>query len=468
MSQTIGMSRRKRSRKKPQSVHTKITILGILFLLLASIVLIPKLKHFSQAQAGNWPNSRYASAGRVASVFEQTYGSPYYYSWGAMYGGTLGQASSSHQFAWMVGNGGGGSSLNCNGISSSSCRAKIDNDFNTLAPKIASLLASDVNKGGVWIVSNEVNFVSQSYMSALDHAYQFKKYRNYIKSLDPSAELAHGSLLLIGWGGSNILYQWDKSGYDAKDYMVEFLSALTTAEYPDIYNIHLYSSGSSYYGNSVTQGQNVRSYLNNIGEGSKPLWVTEGGANGSGVDQNDVNSYMDNVAKKLTSEGTVARWFWYQGNCNQINGYCDGDSSSLPITALTITISGQSPYITTTGNRYAQLVGVPTATPTLKPTATPTPVDTTPPTVSITNPANGAIIGQGNSLTIKANASDNKKVTKVEFSVNSVLLCTDTSSGYSCKWTMPNAGAGIMYTLSAKAYDAADNTASSSVTVKSK
>ena len=89
--------------------------------------------------------------------------------------------------------------------------------------------------------------------------------------------------------------------------------------------------------------------------------------------------------------------------------------------------------------------------------------DTTAPTVSITSPANGSVARRGTTVTITASASDNVGVTRVVFSVNSTTLCTDTSPSWSCSWRVTKSGTGA--TLTARAYDAAGNNASSSVFV---
>jgi hypothetical protein len=89
--------------------------------------------------------------------------------------------------------------------------------------------------------------------------------------------------------------------------------------------------------------------------------------------------------------------------------------------------------------------------------------DTTAPTVSITAPANSATVS--GTVSVTASASDNVGVSKVEFYVNSVLQTTDTSSPYTFSWNT-TALANGSYTLSAKAYDAANNIGqSSTVTV---
>jgi hypothetical protein len=89
-------------------------------------------------------------------------------------------------------------------------------------------------------------------------------------------------------------------------------------------------------------------------------------------------------------------------------------------------------------------------------------IDTTPPTVSITSPVNGATVAKKTTVTIAATASDNVAVTKVEFSVDGSLKCTDTTAPYTCAWRVP-AQAGRTYRLQAKAYDAASNVGSSSI-----
>ena len=90
--------------------------------------------------------------------------------------------------------------------------------------------------------------------------------------------------------------------------------------------------------------------------------------------------------------------------------------------------------------------------------------DTTAPTVSITNPANGAIVARKSTITITATASDNVAVTRVEFSVNGALQCTDTSASYSCNWKVPNIR-NQTFQLQARAFDEAGNVGTASIQV---
>jgi hypothetical protein len=91
--------------------------------------------------------------------------------------------------------------------------------------------------------------------------------------------------------------------------------------------------------------------------------------------------------------------------------------------------------------------------------------DTTAPTVSITAPTAGATVS--GTTTISATASDNVGVTSVGFYVGTTLLGSDTSSPYSYSWATTSYANGA-YSLTAKAYDAAGNSKTStavSVTV---
>lgn len=96
------------------------------------------------------------------------------------------------------------------------------------------------------------------------------------------------------------------------------------------------------------------------------------------------------------------------------------------------------------------------------------PGDTLAPVVMITNPLNNSYVPKKSTVTITASASDNVGVTKVEFTVNGGLTCTDTTATYTCNWKVP-AKAGGRYLIQAKAYDATGNIGySTTVEVNSK
>ncbi len=94
-------------------------------------------------------------------------------------------------------------------------------------------------------------------------------------------------------------------------------------------------------------------------------------------------------------------------------------------------------------------------------------VDATAPVTSVTSPATGSTVTRNTTVTIAAAASDNVGVARVEFSVNGALVCTDTAAPYSCAWKVPGKSR-VDYTLQARAFDAAGNSAANSVKVTSK
>ncbi|HEX8182792.1 MAG TPA: Ig-like domain-containing protein [Candidatus Saccharimonadales bacterium] len=97
------------------------------------------------------------------------------------------------------------------------------------------------------------------------------------------------------------------------------------------------------------------------------------------------------------------------------------------------------------------------------------PADTTAPSVSITAPASGTSVVAGATVNVAATATDNVGVTKVEYYVDNVLKNTDTTAPYAYGWATTGVATGA-HAITAKAYDAAGNTKTStavSVTVTS-
>ncbi len=90
--------------------------------------------------------------------------------------------------------------------------------------------------------------------------------------------------------------------------------------------------------------------------------------------------------------------------------------------------------------------------------------DTTPPSVSITYPSNSSRVS--GTITIKAIATDNSSVSKVEFYIDNRLFKTDTSVSYSYRW---NVGSRSVtkgaHTILVKAYDRAGNISTAQVSV---
>lgn len=100
-------------------------------------------------------------------------------------------------------------------------------------------------------------------------------------------------------------------------------------------------------------------------------------------------------------------------------------------------------------------------------TATPAPppiaVDTTAPVATITSPINGSTIG--NSVSVKATATDNTKVTKLEIYIDGSLKTSNTNNtSISYSWNSKKIARGY-HTITTKAYDAAGNAGQATVTV---
>src|SRR5262249_54249886 len=84
--------------------------------------------------------------------------------------------------------------------------------------------------------------------------------------------------------------------------------------------------------------------------------------------------------------------------------------------------------------------------------------DTFPPTVSITAPASGAAVA-GTAVTVTADATDNNGVVGVQFLLDGASLGTEqTTAPYSISWNASTSTNGS-HALSARARDAAGNTA---------
>lgn len=89
------------------------------------------------------------------------------------------------------------------------------------------------------------------------------------------------------------------------------------------------------------------------------------------------------------------------------------------------------------------------------------PADTTPPTVAIAAPLSSSTVT--GLVPVNVNASDNVGVSKVELRVNGALYATDSSSPFAFSWDSTKVANG-MATLTAVAYDAAGNAATSTST----
>jgi thermitase len=89
--------------------------------------------------------------------------------------------------------------------------------------------------------------------------------------------------------------------------------------------------------------------------------------------------------------------------------------------------------------------------------------DTVPPAVSITNPVNGATVA--GTVGVRVNATDDRAVASVTYSVNGTVLGVTTTAPFDFTWDTLKTAANGSRTLQAVASDSAGNTTSSSVTV---
>ena len=83
--------------------------------------------------------------------------------------------------------------------------------------------------------------------------------------------------------------------------------------------------------------------------------------------------------------------------------------------------------------------------------------------VTLTAPASGSVVTRKSSVNLTATTAGSYKVTRVDFLVNSVVVCSGTTGPpFSCSWKVP-AAIGKTYAIQAKAYDSNGATASSTV-----
>jgi len=88
--------------------------------------------------------------------------------------------------------------------------------------------------------------------------------------------------------------------------------------------------------------------------------------------------------------------------------------------------------------------------------------DTIAPVASITSPSNGTTITK--KVTVKATASDNIAVIKLELYIDGVLKSVTNTSSLSYNWNTNTAVKGA-HSIKAKGYDAAGNAGVTSITV---
>jgi subtilisin len=148
--------------------------------------------------------------------------------------------------------------------------------------------------------------------------------------------------------------------------------------------------------------------------------------------------HVSGVAALLISRGFTAPQAWY----------------ALTTTAQDLGTPG---FDTVFGHGRVNALAAVNSTPTdPPPPPPPPPVDTVRPTVQITSPFFFQRVFPNTTFTIRANASDNVGVARVEFYVDLVGKCVDTVAPYTCNWVVPP-GRNLYYLIEAYAFDAAGN-----------
>jgi hypothetical protein len=170
-----------------------------------------------------------------------------------------------------------------------------------------------------------------------------------------------------------------------------------------------------------------------------------------GIDSSNTTYYNKSVSGTTNTQSPI--------------GFTGATSSVL---GLQFVLNPNTVYYATVWNGVTNKLSAPTSfSIPLCPTPTPVPGDTTSPTIFLTSPFNGSSVRHSSVIAIAATATDNVGVTKVQFSANGKILCTDTVSPYTCSWSVPPKK-NVNYVLSATAFDAAGNYAIASVQVIAK
>jgi hypothetical protein len=142
--------------------------------------------------------------------------------------------------------------------------------------------------------------------------------------------------------------------------------------------------------------------------------------------------------------------------------------NTVPLTYGTMASVDASCVVSVSGNSYpggSTEAGIspyscPTPTPTPTPTPSPTPQPAAP-TVAITSPSNGALV-PGTRAIVSAAASST--AVKTELWIDGSLKATASGTSISWTWNLKRVASGA-HTITAKTYDAASRSGSSSITV---
>lgn len=248
-------------------------------------------------------------------------------------------------------------------------------------------------------------------------------------------------------------------GPSLNDYkFIEGAYAAGAKGYFDVMSVHPYSCAKSpetvsrdasdrITSNSFTGYREVRASMLARGD-DKPIWFTEFGWSTTtqecGVSEAKQADYLTRAMKLIEQDRYVQVALWY----NLRNNYWTHDGDDVESRyGLTRTDYSHKPSY---GAFKAYAHSAPSSTP---PAPSQISINVAP-VVTLTAPAAGSIFR--NTLKLRAAASDDRGVARVEFRLDGQLIRTDTRAPYSSDWRLRGANKNIAYgahTVSVKAFD---------------
>lgn len=303
-----------------------------------------------------------------------------------------------------------------------------------------------------WEVWNEPNYErfwpggpdAGEYVKLLKAAYPA------VKEVDPTAKVLFGGLSTNDWQFVDRAYAAGAKGY----FDVMATHPFSCSNPPE--KVDRDSSGRMTRG-SFPAYREVRDTMTAHGD-SKPIWFTEFGwsttSKSCGVSESTQADYLRRAFEFVEKDPYVQVATWY----NFRNNYWanDADETEARYGLMTTDFDRKPAY--SAFKRYA-------AAGTQVSAATTTPVNRAP-KVELTAPTSGDSYRRR--LSLKANASDDRRVVKVKFRVGDRWVETDRSSPYGYVWRAPRSFSYGRHTVKARAYDADGATATDSVTVRRK
>lgn len=198
--------------------------------------------------------------------------------------------------------------------------------------------------GMVYAVANEPNFGPPATPSV--YAYAVGLYGDYIKSLDPTARIMTGGILLDeGWACS---FAFCDDGYcDCWEWSAALVQL--AADDIDVYGINPYAfyrlENGEAAGHTIGEITHFHDIVQQLDPGT-PLWILEYGYYKEWPVEL-IADYMDEVNGWLDvnhSRYNIDRWFWFHGahTCNADYDPCNSGMFDLPLTRNSATPLGDT------------------------------------------------------------------------------------------------------------------------------